>query len=184
MKTLRGIAFLILGLLLSAAAAADDAAVRSYDLGTHGTLQLRIPADWDQEVRQHPGNFPPTIELSGFESTPFLIKITPLWAQKGAADFGSPGYLHDLVAKAAHAVEAQSVEGKLVLVRLGAAQSGYYFTATDRSPAPGDFKYLSQGAVRVGELVCTFTLLTGDDKGPIKNQVLTMLTQAVHGSTH
>lgn len=181
MKMLRVPAFLILGLLLCMAAAADDSVLRSYDLGPHGTLQLRLPADWDQQVRQHPGDFPPTIELSGFESTAFLIKITPLWAQKGAADFGTPGYLHDLVAKAAHAVEAQSVEGKLDLVRAGGAQSGYYFTATDRAPAPGDFKYLTQGALRVGGLVCTFTILTSDDKGLIRNQVLTALSNAVHG---
>jgi hypothetical protein len=181
MKTLRGLAFLILGLSLCAAAAADDAVVRSYDLGAHGTLQLRLPAGWDEEVRRHPGDFPPTIVLSGFESTPFLIKITPLWSQPNAADFGSPDYLHDLVAKAAHAIEAQSVEGRLDLVRLGGAQSGYYFSATDRAPDPGDFKYLTQGAVRVGELVCTFTILTSDDKAPIRNQVLNLLSQAVHG---
>jgi hypothetical protein len=109
-----------------------------------------------------------------------LIKITPRWAAPGAADFGTPGYLHELVEKAAQAVASESVEGRLDLVRVGGGRPGYYFTATDRAPAPGDFKYLTQGAVRVGTLVCTFTILTGDDKTPVKNQVLTLLDQAVY----
>jgi len=180
MSTLRSIAVLAFGLLVTAAAAAGGLVARSYDLGAHGTLQLRLPAGWSQELRPHPGDFPPTIVLSGFESSGFLIKITPLWGQAGVADFGSPAYVHDLVAKAARAVASQSVEGQLGLVRLGGPQLGYYFTATDRAPDPGDFKYLTEGAVRVGGLVCTFTILTTDDKGPIKNQVLTALTQAVH----
>lgn len=179
MKMLRPFA-LAAGLSLCIGAAADDAVTRSYDLVGHGALQLRLPAGWDAKLRQRPGDSPPTIMLSGFEGTPFLIKITPRWAAPGAADFDTPGYLHDLVEKAAQAVASEAVEGRLDLVRMGGGRPGYYFTATDRAPAPGDFKYLTQGAVRVGALVCTFTILTGDDKTPVKNQVLTLLDQAVY----
>jgi hypothetical protein len=183
MKMLRPF-ILVAGLLLCVSAAADDLVTRSYDLGAHGTLRLRLPAGWNDKVRQHPGDSPPTIVLSGFEGTPFLIKITPRWPAPGAADFGSPAYLHDLVERAAQAVASQSVEGRLDLVRAGGGRPGYYFTATDRAPAPGDFKYLTQGAVRVGDLVCTFTILANDDKPLLRNQVLTLLDRAVREAGH
>ena len=38
----------------------------------------------------------------------------------------------------------------------------YVFSATDRDPKPGEYRYMVQGAVNVQGLVCTFTILTDD----------------------
>ncbi len=45
---------------------------------------------------------------------------------------------------------------------VGPNSRGYYFFATDRAPAPGEWKYLTQGAVQVGAIALTFTILTND----------------------
>ncbi len=46
----------------------------------------------------------------------------------------------------------------------GANGVGFYFTATDRDPAAGEFKFMTQGALQVGTLTLWFTILT--ERGP------------------
>ena len=87
--------------------------------------------------------------------------------------------MHDIVVNAARAAERQSVEGRLDIVTMGGGRGpGYYFDATDRAPKPGDFKYMTQGAVSLGQLACTFTILSNDAKSVVKNMTLTMLSEA------
>jgi hypothetical protein len=160
--------------------AADGAVDKVYTMPGHGQLHLRLPKDWNDELRRHPGDFPPTIFISGFEGAPFVIFVTPRWPDHHTASaFGTPKSIHEIVAKAAHAAEPESVEGKLSIVTMGGAQGpGYYFDATDRAPKPGEFKYMTQGAVAVGNVVCTFTILTNDKHSPVKNEALTMVSRA------
>ena len=181
MKSLRFVIFLAFFSLVGVATAADGFVERSYALHGHGELVLHVPKGWNDEVRQHPGNFPPTIVLSGFEGRAFVAKVTPLWERPdSAADFGTAQGIHTIVARAAHAAESESVEGKLDIVTVGGGQGpGYYFHATDRAPQPGDFKYMAQGAVLVGKLVCTFTILTDSDKLVVTNKILNMLNGAM-----
>ena len=162
------------------ARAADDTVAKVYNLPGHGQLRLQLPRDWNDEVRRHPGDFPPTLFISGFEGSPFVVFITPRWPDpRDASDFGTPKSIHDIVAKAAAAAAPESVEGKLSIVTMGGGQGpGYYFDATDRAPKPGEFKYMTQGAVAVGNLVCTFTILTNDKESAVKNKTLTMVSRA------
>lgn len=180
-KPLRLIFFSMLCLFVgNVVSAAENSVDRGYTLPGHGKLLLHVPTGWDDEVRKHPGDFPPTIYLSGFEGSPFVVMITPLWpSHHSASEFGTPKSVHDIVARAAQAAAPESVEGKLNIVTMGGGQGpGYYFDATDRAPKPGDFKYMTQGAVGVGVLVCTFTVLTNDEKSVVKDKVLTMLSRA------
>jgi hypothetical protein len=176
------IVFLLLapGLFSAGALGAESAGERAYALPGHGSLLLRMPLSWNDELRQHPGNFPPTIVLTGFEGSPFEVMLTPQWANShNATEFGTAKSIYDIVAKAAQAVAAESLEGKTSIVTIGGGQGpGYYFDATDRAPKPGDYKYLTQGAIGVGELICTFTILTNDNTSVTKNKVLNMVTRA------
>lgn len=167
-------------MVCNAVFAADASVQRMYSLPGHGVLVLPVPAGWGDEVLRSPGDPSPTIVLSGFEGTPFVVRITPLWPTADtAADFGTPKSIHALVEKAARAAAPESVEGQLSIVTMGGGQGpGYYFDATDRAPKPGEFKYMTRGAVGVGELVCSFTVLTNDAKSPVKNKVLTMVSRA------
>jgi hypothetical protein len=54
----------------------------------------------------------------------------------------------------------QSQEKNLPLSPLAGTEArGYVFHATDPSPKPGEFKYVYQGAVAVGNVLATFTAL-------------------------
>jgi hypothetical protein len=164
----------------NAVQAADDGVDRSYKLPGHGQLRLHLPTGWNDEVRQHPGDFPPTIFISGFDGSPFVVFVTPRWPDPHAASgFGTPKSIRAIVAKAAHAAEPESVEGNLGIVTMGGGRGpGYYFDATDRAPKPGEFKYMTQGAIATGGVVCTFTILTSDKKSVVKTKALNMVSQA------
>jgi hypothetical protein len=181
-KSLRSVLFFFtFALFLCRFALAADAAVeRTYSFPGHGMLVLHLPAGWEDQLRKSAGDAPPTIVLSGFEGTPFVVKITLLWPTPGtAADFGTPKSMYDIVVNAARAAEKQSVEGRLDIVTMGGGRGpGFYFDATDRAPKPGDFKYMTQGAVSLGQLACTFTILSNDAKLVVKNKTLTMLGEA------
>ena len=74
MKTFRIVLFLTLSLILCRFASAADASVeRTYSFPGHGVLVLHLPAGWKDQLRKQPGGIPPTILLSGFEGTPFLV---------------------------------------------------------------------------------------------------------------
>ena len=60
----------------------------------------------------------------------------------------------------------------------GRSGPGYCFSATDRAPQPGEYKYLTQGIVRVGELSVTFTILTNDGQEAVVKQALEALKGA------
>ncbi len=172
---------MLCAILCETAFAAAAYVERDYALPGHGTLVLHLPMGWDDKIRYHAGGVPPAIVLTGFEGSPFVILITPRWAGSGAdTDFRSAKSIHTLVERAAHASEPESVAGRLSVVTLGGGNGpGYYFTAADRNPKAGDFKYKTQGAVRVGELVCTFTILTNDAKSTARIKALSMLGGAM-----
>ena len=62
----------------------------------------------------------------------------------------------------------------------GPSAIGYYFSVTERSPKPGEYKYMTQGMLRVGELVPTFTILTNDGAESVVADSLAMLQGAIH----
>jgi hypothetical protein len=87
------------------------------------------------------------------------------------------------VVSAAKSAEQQSVEGSLPLQSLvGASGRGYYFRATDRAPKPGEWKYLTQGMIRTGEIALTFTILTNDGQAAIEKAAVDMIRVAVQQS--
>ncbi|WP_395317391.1 hypothetical protein [Variovorax sp. UC74_104] len=93
--------------------------------------------------------------------------ITPIWPS-GSATASTPDELRRLVRGAADQARSQAVERDIEINELGApGKTGYYFSATDRQPEPGGYKYMTQGAMGLDELRITFTvLINGDPKQP------------------
>ena len=82
---------------------------------------------------------------------------------------------------AAKFIKSQAVEETLKIVELkGSSGRGYYFSATDKAPKPGEYKFMTQGILLVGELTVTFTILTNDNQKDTVNDALTMLRTATH----
>src|SRR5208283_5181837 len=115
-----------------------------FALPGHGELLLNVPGNWRSGVQQSadqksPDGVSPTIWLSPQKGAPFVVQINAAW------DI-APDRIRSIVAAAAKSAEPQSVEGSLALHDLvGTSGHGYYFVATDKAPAPGEWKYLTQG---------------------------------------
>ncbi len=165
-------------------ALADDAGLRRYELPNLDTLELRLPAGWVDNVDQPPGGGPPTIELGPTEGAPFQVFVTPEWPEPTAPDIRETQALRDSVRDAAQRIQPQAVESFLEVRQLNGANGiGYYFAATDRAPRADEFKYMSQGALQVGDLTLWFTILTNDGQDTIVVDATTILQTAVHRRT-
>jgi hypothetical protein len=77
-----------------------------------------------------------------------------------------------------------TIEGTLPPQELsGAANHGYYFKATDRAPKVGEFKYLTQGIVCLGEINLAFTVLTNDGQDSVIKAALDAMREALQVTT-
>jgi hypothetical protein len=140
----------------------------------HGELLLNVPDQWRSGLQQAPGGLPPTIWLSPRSGAPFMVQITPITET-------APDKIRTMVATAARSAEPQSVERSLTLRDLvGPNGRGYYFFATDKAPAPGEWKYLTQGATRTGAIALAFTILTNDGQEADAKAALEVIRLAVH----
>jgi len=175
---------LLIGLLLCllptvATSQTTQVTERRYTLPDHGHFVLSVPRDWKDQVKQPPNRLPPTIMLGPASGTAFQVLITPIWPFKPGAPAQSADQLRSLVERAAQQAKSQSVEKELPLHDLrGASGQGYYFSATDRAPEPGGWKFLTQGTLLVGELTVTFTVLTNEGQEVVVRQVLEALKTA------
>jgi hypothetical protein len=150
-------------LLLPALSLAADGAppVRAYDVPGHGRLEFSVPEAWKEEIDRPPGDLPPTIEFSPAVGNDFSVQITPLFSPAGDPDYNRPEKIRPLLEGIGRKQLESSVEKKITLKKIkGAAAAGYSFTLTDRAPKQDEWTYLTQGAVGVGDLLVSFTILT------------------------
>jgi hypothetical protein len=148
---------------------------KAFALPDNSKLELAIPAGWKDELKEK------SLALSPREGAPFQVVITPVARQKpgGSADTAIQMRLN--VQQAADKVKPSALEQYLVVEELkGAPAPGYYFSATDREPKPGEFKHLTQGMLLVGDVVVAFSILTNDGQEKAKNEALAMLKSASH----
>jgi hypothetical protein len=162
-------------------AGADEVKTRPYQLTGHGTFEMKVPASWAESVQQPPNGLPPTILFTAQSGSPFQILVSPIYPPRADAKFASADDVKELVKNAAEEASPQSVERVLEVKSIGSgAKSGFYFTATDRAPKPGEFKYLNQGMIGVGGLRVAFTILTNDGQGEIVKAALSMIISSEH----
>ena len=169
-----------LGAVLPAVQAADTAE-KSYALPDHGALKLKAPREWKDELHPAQGSTPLTITFQPAKGAPFEVLVTPIWRAAADVPVATRQTIAQRVRRAADEVKDQSIEQDIPLVEFaGASGPGFYFSVTDKAPKPDEFKYLTQGMVRVSELVLTFSVLTNDGQADVVPVVLEMMKTAGH----
>lgn len=163
------------------AALAQEAAERRYALPDRGSIQLRVPGSWKDELRQPPHKLPPTIVFSQKTGASFQVLLTPLWVANQDGRLYSEEEMRRKVQQAVEGVKSQAIEKTLEIKELKVSSGrGYYFSATDRAGRAGEYKYMMQGIFRVGDLVVAFTVLTNDGQERIVADALTAISSAKH----
>jgi hypothetical protein len=178
MKTLTSCLSLLLAFVSAAGIAADGAAKR-YPLPDKTSLEVSVPPGWKDEVREGDRGLPPTIVFTPGEGAAFQVLLTPIWRPRPDVPMPTAEQIRDSVQRVADQVKSQAAEPYLAVLELpGAKGPGYYFSATDKAPPPGEFKYLTQGMLLVGELALSFTILTNDGQEKAREAALAMLKSA------
>lgn len=141
-----------------------------------GALVLPVPYGWKQERQSGPVL---TLSLTPDAGNSFQVLVSPLVRPNGATVPADPESLRRLVSSGAQHALSQAVEKTLPVqdFRGGNAQ-GSYFSATDRAPKPGEFKYMTQGAASIQGLPVTFTILSNSDGNAATESAFRMLKAA------
>jgi hypothetical protein len=182
-RSVKSIAILLLAFACGPALA-DEGGSRRYELPNLDTLELALPAGWQDETDVPPGGIPLTIRLYPAAGAPFEVFVTPESPEPTAGGTRDIEALREAVRDAAQRMQPQAVEESIEIRRLqGGSGIGFYFAATDRAPQPEEFRYMNQGALQTGELTLWFTILTNDGQGGVVADAFAMLQAAVHRQT-
>ena len=112
---------------------AADGEKKAFALPDNSKLELAIPAGWKDELKEK------SIALSPREGAPFQVVLTPVARQKPGASADTAIQMRHNVQQAADKVKPSALEPYLPVEPVtGAPGPGYYFSATDREPKPGE----------------------------------------------
>lgn len=142
-------------------------------------LWLAIPAAWNEKFDAPQKNMPPGVWLTPRQGASFNVLITPLSGTAVGAAMSDENKLRAIVTSAARNAMAKSVEMTIPVHDLsGPSAHGFYFFATDRAPAPGEWKYLTQGMINIDGAPFAFTILTNDGQEAVAKTALEMIRNA------
>jgi len=172
--TLIGI-FLGMGNLL----AAEQKATKKYPILEHGALELNVPTSWKGKMHKPQENMPPTIIFDPAKGNDFEVMITVLWSKTGEQGFNSQDNVRTLVEKEGQKLLPNAVETKIVLQEIqGVDHTGFYFIVTDKAPNPGEYRYMTHGAIGVGNLLLSATILHRVKESESAREALSALREA------
>lgn len=159
--------------------AASVSAVRSFPVPNHGVLDMVMPSTWSDVVQQPPGDLPPTLRFTPKTGNRFELLLTVLWNMKPGENINEPGRLKAMVTTRGQPLLSTAVEKELTVLELRQGETeGYYYVLTDKAPEPGGFPYMAQGAIGMGDLLLSFTLLFKDKDADELQAPLDMLINA------
>ena len=175
---------LALLLLMSAQAArAQETVKKTYPVPDHGSIQFQIPVSWKDQIRQVAGKVPPTITWTEKSGAAFRILVAVGWQDTKTGPAMNDKELKKRVEIGLAGIQTQAVEKKIEIKEIkGSSARGYYFSATDRAPKKNEFKYLTQGIVRVGDLILPFSILTNDGQHTVVLAALGAISGATRAS--
>ena len=167
--------------------AAGDATQRVFDVNGGGALMLQVPGGWQEEIERGAGGSPAVVRFS--MAGELVVMLTPISRADGLPAKGlEPDIIHGIVEESAAKIASSAVEEHVEVVPLGGGKTGFYLTVADRNMVgvselpPGEYRYMTQGALRVGEVLCTFTILFNEKPAPGREHALEMLRTAEFGA--
>ncbi len=166
-----------------AASAAGPLQDRTLPIPGRGTLVISSPLHWSQHISQPPEKLAPTIRFSSAAGKNFVVSISAFWSPTNDSSFNSSSNVRTLVEDTVDELEPWMEESDIPILELrGGSGPGYYISATDKDPGPNEYKYLTQGAMGVDDLLLTFTVLTNETDSPVVKDALDMLRSARRGT--
>jgi hypothetical protein len=154
----------------------------SYRVSQLHVLTLDVPYGWQDEIQRPKGDPLPTIVFRPEKMPASDILVTPIWSPKQKEGFNSAQRIREILEQGGRGALAESVEKELPFRELqGNSGSGWYFTLTDKGSQikPGEYKYMTQGGIGVGDLLVMFTIFTNEKDSGYIPAALEMFAHAV-----
>lgn len=156
---------------------------RTLSIPGRGMLVLSSPLTWSEQVSHPPEKIAPTIRFSSTAGQKFEVSITAFSSPTNDSTFNSPTKVRTIVEDTVDELEPWLVEKDIPILELrGGSGAGYYISGTDKAPGPDEYKYLTQGAIAVEDLLLTFTILTNKADSSVVKDALNMLRSARRGT--
>ena len=154
------VTLLVILLIASIVLAVGQKTIRKYPIPEHGTLELNVPTPWKGGIHKPQEKMAPTIIFNPEEGNDFQALINVLWGKTGDQDFQSQEKVRTFVEKDGQKFLPNAAERNIVSQEIkGVTNVGYYFSITDKAPNPGEYRYMTRGAIGVGTLFLNFTTL-------------------------
>jgi len=157
----------------------EKAAKKKYPIPDRGELELSVPASWKTKIHKPQENMPPTMIFSPAKGNDFQVTMMVWSGKKEGPDFNGPEKVKTLLEKDSQKLVPRIVETKIVLNEIkGINHTGYYFSVTDKNPEPGEYRYLTQAGIGVGNLLLHVTVLHRVKESGAVKDTLSMLREA------
>lgn len=152
-------------------------------LPDHGALHLKLPDGWQERIqRTKDPKEPPLIEISPEKGADFRIVLSPVWPMTPEDKLPDAAAIRSIMQTGAKAARAEAVEKEIAVKDVRGMQAiGSYFSATDKDPAPGDFLNLTQGLVRVNDILVSFRVFSNGPRAAVLEPALKMVRLMRHG---
>ena len=174
---------LVILLTANIVSAAGQKTMRKHPIPEHGTLELNIPAPWKGKVHKPQEKMPPTIIFNPAKGDDFQVTIAVLWGKTREQDYNSQEKVRAFVEEDGQKFLPNAAEAKIVLQEIkGVTNAGYYFSITDKAPNPGEYRYMTRGAIGVGKLFLDFTILHRVKDSQSVRDALSVLQEATQSS--
>jgi uncharacterized DUF497 family protein len=161
------------------ASAAAPMTIRKYPIPDHGALELNVPTSWKVKVHNPQEDLPPTIIFTPAKGNDFELAISVMWNKTGEPSFNKQDRVQTLVEKDGQKLLSKTVETNITLREIkGVSNTGYYFSVTDKAPDPGEYRYMTHGAIGVGNLLLSTTILHRVKESESVKDALFMLLKA------
>lgn len=148
-------------------------------LPDHGVLELNVPTSWKTKIHKSQENMPPTMIFDPAMGNDFQVTMTVVRGKKGESGFNDSGKVKTFLEKDGQKLLRKTVETKIVLNEMkGIDRTGYYFSVTDKSPEPGEYRYMTRAAIGVGNLLLQVTVLHRVKESGAVQATLSMLREA------
>ena len=161
-----------------------DLTQRNYPVPGHGELVLKVPENWEVTYLSLAEDKPPVITFYQTDSQKreiFQLNLSIFWDDGFKRKITNPDNIKALVTNVGESILESSAESELVLNPIsGVAGQGYYFKLSDKAAKTDEYKYLTQGALGVGEVLLVFSLFCYEPDIQLQNMALEMMQTAIH----
>ena len=159
----------------------EEYTTREYPVTGHGMLVLTVPEPWNITYYE-PAEFSYPVIIFYPQEKPhaFQLTLSPLWDDGYFRNITNLSFIKDYVETIGTDLLEYSDQKSLNLIEMNGRQgNGFYFQLSDEAAPETEFKYLTEGAIAVGELLVVFSYFSNLSDDSNADVIIKMLEQAI-----